>query len=143
MRTRIGIGCTLLASAGVGAFAASGFGDGGEGARPVSAQTVDTHVVAGPSAGAPALGKGASLFKVIYKASNTVSIPSGTTLWNLGVCPKGGAVLSSWHLRNGAVKAGIAAGGSTPTSGVRRVDYVTTNSLGSPANGRLGIICIK
>jgi hypothetical protein len=91
-----------------------------------------THTVAGPPAAAAATTKAASLFKLIYKETNTLNIPDGVTPYEL----------RSWHIRIGEDRSGLVATGSTPV-GVREMDYVITNTTGGVVNGRLGLVCIK
>jgi hypothetical protein len=125
----------------MGALAATGIGGEGSDPKPLPVRSVAAHTVEAPPARVDA--KAASLFKVIYKESETISIGNGVTPFDLGACPRGGAVLSAWHIRIGATKAGLLATGSTPTTRSRRMDYVVTNTTGAPVDGRLGLICIK
>ena len=142
MRKAMLVGCGVAAGAALGGLAATGLGGEGADSEAVAAAAVATHVVKGPPPAAAKAGK-ASLFKVIYKESNTINVPDGVTPYDLGACPRGGAVLSAWHIRIGAEKAGLIATGSTPTSGSRRMDYAVTNTTGGAVDGRLGLICIK
>jgi hypothetical protein len=138
----------LLAGSGVVAAAAlaglAAVGLGGEGDRPASppVRVAATHALARPPAEAAARTKAASLFKLVYKETNTLSVPDGVTPFDLRSCPRGGAVLSAWHIRIGDDKSGLVATGSTPV-GVREMEYVVTNTTGGPVNGRLGLVCIK
>lgn len=126
-----------------GALAATGVGGQGSDPEPLPVRPVATHTVDAPPARAGVDAKAASLFKVIYKESDTISIANGVTPFDLGACPRGGAVLSAWHIRTGATKDGLLATGSTPTTRSRRMDYVVTNTTGGPVDGRLGLICIR
>lgn len=142
MRTRILIGAALIVAAGLGAFAANVFGGGGSEPTPLTVQRVATHKVDGPPAGAPKIEGKAALFTIQYKTSNTVNIPNGYSSYNLGTCSSDGAVLSSYHLRNGDNLAGLLAAGNRP-NGTRRVTYVIDNTTGSTVKGKLGLVCIK
>jgi hypothetical protein len=132
----------VVAGLTLGALAAIGVGGEGSDPEPLPVRSVATHTVDAPPAGRVAT-KAASLFKVIYKESDPVPIADGVTPFDLGACPRAGAVLSAWHIRVGATKAGLLATGSTPTTGSRRMDYVVTNTTGGTVDGRLGLICIK
>jgi hypothetical protein len=129
----------LAAVSVAGALATTGLGDGGESLRAVR---VATHEAPAPPPRVSGQAKAASLFKVFYKETNTLSVPSGVTPYRLGSCPRGGAVLSAWHIRIGEDKSGLVGTGSSP-AGVREMDYVVTNTTGGAVNGRLGLICIK
>jgi hypothetical protein len=143
MRKAMLVGCGVAVGAGLATFAATGLGGSGSNPQPVETKAVGTHAVEGRPAAVARAGRAASLFRVIYKESQTITIPDGVTPYNLGACPKRGAVLSAWHIKIGADKAGLLATGSTPTSGSRRVDYVVTNTTGGDVEGRLGLVCIK
>lgn len=135
-------GAGLVAAVVAALFAIAALGDERDGDKPLATVTVATHPAAGPPPKTGARLKAGSLFKVFYRETDPLSIPAGTTPYRLRACPRGGAVLSSWHVRLGQDKSGLLASGSTP-AGVREVDYVVTNTTGGAVNGRLGLICIK
>jgi hypothetical protein len=142
MGTRGVIAVLAIATTGLGAFVATGFGQDEEAPATVGTATVDTHRVKAPSEGVPKLAaQRGSLFKVIYKESDPVDVPLGTTTFTLKVCPKNSGILSAWHLRTGVDKAGVVSHGGTP-NGVRRWDYVVVSNA-SDRKARFGFICIK
>jgi hypothetical protein len=142
MRTKIMIGSAIAASAALGAFAATGFGDGSGTTRAVNAVEVAAHEVSGPPAGAKAVARRASLFKVIYKETDPTPLPAGTNVVTVRSCPRGAGVLSGWFIRNGQDKSAMYGTGGTP-DGVRKWVAVVTNNAGAGKQARFGIICIK
>jgi hypothetical protein len=139
MRKKIVMGCAVALSAGLGAFAATGFGDGADEVAVTSA-AVETHTVGAPPPGVAGASRRASLFKVIYKSSDPFALDPGTTTVTVGKCPRGGGVLSAWFLRTGPDKSGLDAGGGTPV-GLRRFDLVITTTVEREA--RVGLVCLK
>ena len=142
MRTRIMIGCAIAASAALGAFAASGFGERGDRPAELRVSTLDTHRAGEPPAGAPAVDKRAALFKVLYRTTDPTSVASGYSSWTLTKCPKRSAVLNGFHLRSGADTSGVRAAGGFP-NGTREWTYVVENVTGGAVDVGFGIICIK
>jgi hypothetical protein len=142
VRTKILVAGAVVASAGLGVVAASGFGDGGGQPAKVSASDVAAHRVDGPPPGSGAPVRRASLFKVIYKATRPNDVDPGVNVVTVRSCPRGGAVLSGWFIRNGADKSGLEAGGGAPVR-VRRWQLVVNNTTGAVRRARFGIVCIK
>jgi hypothetical protein len=143
MGTRGVVAVLAIAAAGLGGFAAMGFGQDDDAPATIGTATVDTRRVKAPSEGAPKLAaRRATLFKVIYKESDATPVPIGTSRFLLKVCPKNSGILSAWHIRTGTDKAGLLAAGGAP-SGVRKWDYVVYNVSGAERNAKFGFICIK
>jgi hypothetical protein len=144
MGTRGVIAVLAIATTGLGAFVATGFGQDEEPPpAAVETVTVDTHRVEAPSNGAPKLAqRRATLFKVIYKESDATPVGTGYRRFLLKVCPRNSGILSAWHVRAGTDKSGLLAAGGTP-NGVRRWDYVVNNVSGAERNAKFGFICIK
>jgi hypothetical protein len=140
---KLSLCAALVAAVALGAFAATGFGLGGDSETAVTATTVKTHAVKAPPAGAPTVGKRrASLFKITYRSTDPTSMPTGVNTITVKACPKGGAVLNGWFHRTGMVPGGVVALGGTP-NGLRKWDLVISNNAGVPVNVKFGIICIK
>ena len=70
MRPRILAGLGVAGALAFGAFAATGFGNGGGAPEEIATKTVKTHSVAGPPDGVTAAGKRGGLFKIIYKSTD-------------------------------------------------------------------------
>jgi hypothetical protein len=142
MGKRIVIGGTLLASLGLGAFAATGFGEGSSVPVPVTATSVAAKRVEGPAPRASAPAPRASLFRVIYKSTEPRPLPIGPNAVTIRSCPRGGAVLNGWFVRAGPDRSGVVAEGGQP-DGTRRWSLVVDNTTGSEVQARFGIICLK
>ena len=141
MRTRIAVGCAVVASAGLGAFAATGFGERGDEAG-VRAVTVETREVSGAPPGARAPAGRASLFRVIYKSTDATDVPTGYSSVTVRSCPRGAAIFSGWFLRAGPDKTGMVASGGAP-EGSRRWRLIVNNTSGATRQARFGIICLQ
>jgi hypothetical protein len=131
----------LIAAVALGAFAATGFGRGGDSTTSVTAATVKTHSVKAPPAGAPAFGKRqASLFKITYRETDPTTLANGPNTVTVKSCPKRAGVLNGWYERTGPAKTGVVSHGGGP-DGLRKwvVAVVSSGAL----NVKFGLICIK
>jgi hypothetical protein len=143
MLNRTLIVCAIVAAAGLGAFAATGFGERDASPAELTATALDTHAVGAPPAGAPGVERRrASLFKILYRTTDPVSAPAGYSSYTLEKCPKGAGVINGFHVRTGSTKTGVRAAGTFP-DGVRKWTYVIENVNGVPVDVRFGLICLK
>ena len=143
MLNRTLIVCAIVAAAGLGAFAATGLGERDDLPTELTATALGTHAVGAPPAGAPGVAKRrASLFKILYRTTDPVEVPTGYSSYTLEKCPKGAGVINGFHVRTGTDKTGISAAGTVP-EGVRKWTYVIENASGLPRDVRFGLICLK
>lgn len=142
MRPRILAGLGLAGALAFGAFAATGFGNGGGAPDEIATQTVKTHGVSGPPAGVAAQTKRGGLFKIIYRSTDPTQVNAGLTEVTVKKCPKGAGALNAWHMRTGQLEGGVISEGGSP-DGVRKWHLVVLNDTSGTVNVKFGLICIK
>lgn len=142
MRPRILAGLGAAGALAFGAFAATGFGNGGGAPAEIATKTVTTHSVAGPPDGVTAAGKRGGLFKITYRSTDPTQVTAGLTEVTVRKCPKGGGVLNAWHLRTGQQEGGVISEGGNP-DGLRKWHVVVLNDTSGTVNVKFGLICIK